>query len=405
MIRSPRRFVPHLIISFIVLLCAGAAAAGAFVTPLPNGEDEYNSPKFVVTHAWMKFGYLAAEPFRDDLSRAEEDTRVARFLELTGLIAEAERVAGDPATPPEKASRARRDADAWLDERGAIENSVEKILEGRLTELAEDIGLTRDYGVELVWPPVDIEFEETPSVLVTSPRSEIRKESERLLQGDLPVERVQEIERRAESDGQTSALVVRIGGIAMYPALIPPSDSYLSVLRDMAHEWMHHYLYFTPLGRRYYANDELRTLNETLANLAGEELGDMLGQLYPLPEKQARADGGSERAAPDPAVDFTVEMRTLRRDVEAMLAEGRVEEAERLMEEKRAYLAEHGYYIRRLNQAYFAFHGAYADTPASIDPIGPKLEMLRERSGSVEVFVRAAQALRSEADLDRALGE
>ncbi|MFC1916656.1 hypothetical protein ACFLX1_00775 [Chloroflexota bacterium] len=40
------------------------------------------------------------------------------------------------------------------------------------------------------------------------------------------------------------------------------------------------------------------------------------------------------------------------------------------MEQKRQYLAEMSYHIRKLNQAYFAFHGTYADKPAFISPIG-----------------------------------
>ena len=73
------------------------------------------------------------------------------------------------------------------------------------------------------------------------------------------------------------------------------------------------------------------------------------------------------------------------------------------MESKREFLAANGYYIRRLNQAYFAFHGSYADSAGSIDPIGPKLDELRKQSGSLREFVTVARGLGSEGDLDRAL--
>jgi len=46
--------------------------------------------------------------------------------------------------------------------------------------------------------------------------------------------------------------------------------------------------------------------------------------------------------------------------VDQMLSEGKIEEAEDYMEERREFLWEHGYHIRRLNQAYFAFYGSYA---------------------------------------------
>jgi hypothetical protein len=404
MIRSFSRFAPHAVLVAMAALCALAAFGVAGAVSLPGG-DEYNSPGYIVRHAWTKYAYLAGAPFRDDLSRGEEDARLARFFELNAQIRDGERVAGDPATDDATAASTRAQLEAWREERASIENSVEAILEGRLTATVKELGLTRHFGGDIVWPPVDIEFEDTPSVLVESPRAEIRKESERLLDGDLPIERVQAIEAHAERDGETSALVVRIGGIALYPALIPPSDDYHFVLQDIAHEWLHHYLYFTPLGRRYYDSAELRTLNETVANIAGNEIGDVMLARYPLPEPQATPNaGGAEDSAPAPSIDFTAEMRGLRRDVEALLADGKIDEAERLMEQKREFLAQHGYYIRKLNQAYFAFHGSYADTPGSIDPIGPKLQSLRDETGSVTAFVHAAQELRGEAGLDAAVG-
>jgi hypothetical protein len=89
--------------------------------------------------------------------------------------------------------------------------------------------------------------------------------------------------------------------------------------------------------------------------------------------------------------------------VEALLLQGKIDEAERLMEDKRRYLAANGHYIRKLNQAYFAFHGSYADSAGSIDPIGPKLDSLRQESRSLADFVGRARELTSESDLDRAL--
>jgi hypothetical protein len=393
------RFIPHVLVGAIVALALAVSFALVSATPLP-GEDNYNSPEFILKHSWVKFAALASDPLRDELSRADEDARVRRFFELNVLIREHERVGGDPASSPEDAAQARALEAALRAERADLENTVERILEGRLTSVLKDSGLTRSYGSDVVWPPVSIEFEDPPAVLVKSPRTEIRKESQQLLRGDLPGARVDEIEADAEADGLTSALVVNIGGIAMYPAIIPPSSDYHFVLQDIAHEWLHHYLYFTPLGRRYYEGGDLTTLNETLANMAGRELGDLLFERYPLAGGDAGA--GSASLGGD-AVDFTAEMRGLRREVELLLAAGNVAEAERRMEEKREYLADNGHYIRRINQAYFAFHGSYADGAGSIDPIGPKLEELRRGSDSLEAFVERARALTSVAELDHAL--
>jgi len=403
---SPRRFVPHAVLAAIVLLAATSSTALAMALPLPNGANDFNSPGFFVRHSWVKFAMLATRPLRGDLSRAQEDAKVARFFELNRLIAEQEKIAGDPASAPDAAAAVKAQAqDAALrGERAELKNTVALILEGRLTKAIKEAGLTRHFGDDVVWPPVNIEFQDPPSVLVKSPRSEIKIASETLLEGDLPVERAQRIESNAERDGKTSALVVEIGGIAMYPAIIPLDDDYRFVLEDVAHEWTHHYLFFAPLGRRYFNSAKLTTLNETVADIVGHELGDTLYAEYPL----AKPDGGSgsRAAAPLPqssGIDFTAEMRGLRQQVEALLKDGKIDDAERLMEQKREFLAANGYYIRRLNQAYFAFHGSYADTAGSIDPIGPKLDRLRKGSASLRAFVERVRNLTSEADLDRAL--
>ncbi len=46
-----------------------------------------------------------------------------------------------------------------------------------------------------------------------------------------------------------------------------------------------------------------------------------------------------------------------------LLAAGKIEEAEAYMEARRQVFWDNGYAIRKLNQAYFAFYGAYADVP------------------------------------------
>ncbi len=78
-------------------------------------------------------------------------------------------------------------------------------------------------------------------------------------------------------------------------------------------------------------------------------------------------------------------MHATRVRVDELLAAGRVEEAEQYMEERRALFVENGYMIRKLNQAYFAFYGSYADQPGATgsDPIGPALRELRYYSPSL----------------------
>jgi hypothetical protein len=107
-----------------------------------------------------------------------------------------------------------------------------------------------------------------------------------------------------------------------------------------------------------------------------------------------------------PAFDIGAALRALRMDVDALLAQGRVEEAEALMEQRRQEFAAQGYYFRKLNQAYFAFTNLYAGEagePSAINPIGPKVDELRRRSASLDDFIARISGVTSVEDLDRLL--
>jgi hypothetical protein len=235
---------------------------------------------------------------------------------------------------------------------------------------------------------------------VISPRDAIRRDSDTLLKNDLSLGQIEAIERRADSDRQVS-IVVAVGGIAAYPAIVRDDRAYDSILETSAHEWVHHYLAFYPLGLQWSKGGAGHTLNETTANIAGREIANLVHRAHPV-DLPAGADGRSP-AGPAPTVNFSEELRKLRLEVDALLAEGKVDEAERTMEERRLFLAENGINIRKINQAYFAFYGTYADSPASSDPIGPKIERVWELTGDVGQFLRMMREVTSEADLDRLL--
>jgi hypothetical protein len=70
------------------------------------------------------------------------------------------------------------------------------------------------------------------------------------------------------------------------------------------------------------------------------------------------------------------------------------------MEERRRAFVANGYPIRRLNQAYFAFHGTYATTGAAgVNIIGQQVEELRRRSSSLGEFLRTAAEIKDPAQL------
>ena len=100
-------------------------------------------------------------------------------------------------------------------------------------------------------------------------------------------------------------------------------------------------------------------------------------------------------------------MHLTRITVDKLLAEGRVEEAEAYMEERRVFFWDQGYRIRKLNQAYFAFYGAYADEPAGAageDPVGAAVRLLRAQSPSLSAFLKRISWISSFEDLQKLVG-
>ncbi len=402
-------------LAFLAVIVAVAATGGVLLfRDLSSGDpidavanrNAYDIVGWELRHFPEKWLYKLATVFDGGRSRAEEDLLIGRYFELTADIRSLEsaptgaRLGDGSDLPagrqgPERLAEARR-------ERRAIENEVEETLEGRISDFLRDEGFAMNpplfSDIDLFFPPLDFELDRPPKVLAVSPRERIELDRNYLLVPGLEPEAVAAVESETEETG-VSALVVNTGGVATYPSVIPELASYHGAVETVIHEWLHQYLTFYPLGRSYFSGREARTLNETVANLAGRELADLFIQRYGFPTpppslSQTSAD-----------FDFRAEMRSLRLHVEELLAEGRVEEAETLMNEKRDEFEALGVYIRRINQAYFAFYGSYADTPGSIDPIGPKLQRLRDRSGSVAEFVLLARHLDSEADLDGLLAE
>jgi hypothetical protein len=177
----------------------------------------------------------------------------------------------------------------------------------------------------------------------------------------------------------------------------------------IAHEWTHNYLTLRPLGLNYETTPELRTINETTASLVGKELSQLiLEKYYPEavtvePAAPVTTSETEETAAEPEAFVYRTEMRITREEVDRLLAAGKVEEAEAYMEARRQVFWENGYLIRKLNQAYFAFYGAYNDTPgggaAGEDPVGPAVQTYRAQFDSLAEFLRTIAWVDSYAEL------
>ncbi len=275
--------------------------------------------------------------------------------------------------------------------RGKLKAGSEEFLESELASILKDFGLASWFG-GLV-PPVDVSLSTPPTLLVVSPRDEISRIHSILLKTDMAPEEMNRLESKIFLEQDLSALVTGLGGVGSFPAFVRNS-SLRSAAELAAHEWLHNYWFFRPLGWAPWAwSPELNTLNETAATVAGRELGRMLyesltGETTPEPAP-VPPEPLHPPTPPDPdRFDFNREMRTTRLRVDELLENGSVEKAEDYMEERRLEFMDNGYFIRKLNQAYFAFHGTYATGPASVSPVGDQVTALRNRTESLGDFIR-----------------
>ena len=285
---------------------------------------------------------------------------------------------------------------------------VEETVESAIADTLKSLGFQAWTGV---FPPVDTVLTGSPTVLVTSPRDRIARLDDVILRTGLTNQQRERIETGVESETGLSALVVNTGGIAFYPSITLPDAGLDFALEVVAHEWVHQWLWFRPLGKRYFEGGDMTAINETVANIAGHEIAELtLSRLKGTAPEQitypgrAHTESQHDVAADPSAFDFQEEMRTTRVKVDELLASGDVDAAEKYMEERRREFVQNGYLLRRLNQAYFAFHGTYATTGAAgVSVVGQQVVELRRRSPTLEHFLRAAAEITRPEDLANVL--
>ncbi|MFB0559113.1 MAG: hypothetical protein ACETVS_01060 [Dehalococcoidales bacterium] len=297
------------------------------------------------------------------------------------------------------------------EQKTTLGKSVEKIIEKQVKENLAQQGIFNPVdkytGLRVTFPPVNFSFEKPPYMLVVSPRERIESMREITLLPSISLKEIEDIEAEVDKLG-VSSLVVELGGYSIYPSFVSSEASLRFTIDTATEEWLHQYLVFKPLGFLYLLDligvrrdYDIATINETLAGMVSEEIGAIIREKhYPGYESDANQNQVAESG-----FDFNREMREIRKAVDEYLARGEVEQAEEFMEQKRQYLASKGYYIRKLNQAYFAFHGTYADKPAFISPIGLELKQLRSQSASVKDFLSTVATITSRQNLRYKVGK
>jgi hypothetical protein len=284
--------------------------------------------------------------------------------------------------------------------------ATEAILEGQIAAVLVEEG----FGMAgQLLPPMAMKLSDVPYLLVTSPRDTIRMETS-LNVVPMPVDERAALENQIDARYNVSSIIVPLGGIALYPAMVYEYASIPYTVETFAHEWLHHYLYFYPLGLSYFTGEgfagDARIINETTADLFGKQIARrVLARYYPDLVPPEPPDLIEPPAEPDhmltpPPFDPAAALHDTRVTVDDLLAAGKVEEAEAYMQSQREMFYENGYPIRRLNQAFFAFYGGYqagGGFPGSggADPIGEAVRAIWEASPSPYAFIRQMRGISS----------
>lgn len=352
-------------------------------------------------------------PKQDQLSEDERRQQVLSYLDdihrSQVLGAQIEHIYSDPdvADPQSESAATQAELDTLRADLAARQPTAEAIVQQQVASVLADEG----FGVAgVTFPPVLMNMTPLPEMLIISPRDRIEQVDYATLVPDISTVDKDAIEDAVHDQLDLSALVVPIGGMGTYPAMISETSDVNWLAEVVSHEWTHHWLSLRPVGMRYLQDGAMRTINETVASLVDLEIGpEVIARYYPAfvppPVEEKVSPLPPTAEADSPAFDFSAEMAVTRNHVDELLAAGQIDEAEAYMEARRQVFWDAGYQIRKLNQAYFAFYGGYAVEPgggaAGRDPIGPMLREIRAASPSLHAFLTTIGRVTSFEDLQQ----
>ncbi|MBN1202589.1 MAG: hypothetical protein JXJ20_12120 [Anaerolineae bacterium] len=321
------------------------------------------------------------------------------LAQVLALEAQIEQLYADPTIPDPAAAAAdlRAQREALRDQLAADQPLAESIIEGQVSAVLAGEGFE---VLGQVVPPVSMHFTEVPTLLIISPRDRIEFAVDISL-GSLTVDERDALEAQIDAELDVSSLIVPLGGLSLYPSMIIETAAPAYAFEVTAHEWTHHYLMFFPLGWEYGLRPDTRIINETVATLVGREIAlKVLARYYPeiappiyLSYNAPPAEALPPELAHDPDApqpfDYGQMMHQTRVMVDLLLWKGWVDQAEAYMEAQHRLFVRHGYPIRKLNQAYFAFYGGYQGAPGAggADPIGPAVQELRDVSPDLHAWL------------------
>jgi hypothetical protein len=373
---------------------------------------EYNFISWELNAIWIKITQAALN-IPGLMNQTQQHDLVVLYLDLLSqtdqLNGKITQIYSDPSiTDPAGASKVFNLELSLVSARlNKVAPLAETILQSQVASIAAQVGVA--LGGETI-PPVSFHSTDPPLALIISPRNVIRQTADISLLPDMTAQQQDALEKAVSSKLNVSALVVGIGGIGLYPTMVMNTTDLNWLAETVSHEWTHNFLTWHPLGASYDNSETLRTMNETVASLAGREMGaQVIARFYPERVPPPKPEPTQPTTpAPKPTFDFIAEMHTTRVTTDQMLAAGQIDQAEQYMEARRQFFWDHGYQIRKLNQAYFAFYGAYNDVgggatgQAGNDPVGPAVVALRAKSASLGAFLNRVAWITSLTQLERA---
>jgi hypothetical protein len=381
---------------------------GVICAPRPHFNSQVNAivkPSLFSSARW-EFNAIISEIKLSVLGKPGDEintSAVTRYFDITKQLQGLEASQNSPTSTDPSVTETIAHLKA---EQAALETATEKTIEQQIRATLTKDGIFNPFFLKFGFPPIDFKLNRPPNMLIISPRDRIVEIKSIMLRPDLSTVEMESLEAKVDNLN-VSALVVPLGGLGTtFPTFVNNGTDLRDALVAAVHEYLHQYLAFKPLGFRYVIdllgisrNYDMVTINETVANMVSKEIGDQIYEEYYLQYLPATLP----QSITTPAFDFNAAMRDIRKTVDAYLANGQAQQAERYMEEQRQFLATKGYYIRKLNQAYFAFYGTYADSPTSVSPIGTKVAEIRDQSHSLKDFLSKVSRITSVQDLDQLL--
>jgi hypothetical protein len=416
-VRHP--FLWAFIIAVFGIMTTSSAQAGTIPEQagMLSSDVQFDYITWTANAVWQKL-QLSALGMPYYLKNDQRKQLVYDYIQLTKdiekLESDLDRIYADPAIIDKEGSTTalRLKQDELSRHQQDLAPFAESVIQEQVGSVAAELGLTT--GGQPI-PSVLYRVSSLPLALIISPRDKIQQDANLSLLSDLTVNQREHLETEVDEHLNMSSLIVPVGGIGAYPTMVMRTSDLRWLVEVVAHEWTHNFLTLRPLGIRYDTTPELRTMNETTASISGKEIGQRIIEKY-YPEMIAQNQPAiglinHPGRRPDPGdfrqpFDYRKEMHETRVTVDQFLSEGKIEEAENYMETRRQIFWENGYTLRKLNQAYFAFYGAYADIPggaAGEDPVGPAVRALRERSDSLSEFLYRIAWMTSFDDLKAAI--